>query len=544
MPSGSADLPLDGLFAVSRLPPSINLWILARLFLAATAITVAVFLLARLIFLSRPKRALTLTELNTRLNRHENGGTGVAVRKWRKLLLPPPKYGDEDELAKGESDGESDLWRIASKPVPHGLRGCLKQVAALAGEAAGPARPEKEEKVTTETALSPPVVRPVKHVRVVEPSRDELETMRAVWASPDMQGADGLGGIGGFRRTRDFYSKSQGGTAVIKRPGTSESSKAAAPGKPIPATRADESEEDSSDPPASTRPARRAPRFAASPAIARTASLSPTPSSRSRRPTSPSPLNPSARSPSPAFIVGARSAAGAKSSPTRRRALSPTHQPRSQSLSPAPGSDRASAVPRWVKTKSGRIASPAPARLAVSPDSDSDASSDAFSDEEGDGDVFEEASEEDVLAPTSVTSSLAGIAAVAAAIPPFSSDASIAIAPPSSSPVSVLSGGESPQDSPTPAHSASTKPTVIAARPPKLSITPSSPEVKVVALPPLPVSPATPTSPVSPASTGASTTSSEAETPSPTVGAGRRLSLRVEQALRDKQAKKEKRRGA
>ncbi|GJN88006.1 hypothetical protein Rhopal_000961-T1 [Rhodotorula paludigena] len=489
MPSGSAALPLDGLFAVSRLPPSINLWILARLFLAATAITVAVFLLARLIFLSRPKRALTLTELNTRLNRHENGGTGVAVRKWRKLLLPPPKYGDEDELAKGESDGESDLWRIASKPVPHGLRGCLKQVAALAGEAAGPARPEKEEKVTTETALSPPVVRPIKHVRVVEPSRDELETMRAVWASPDMQGADGLGGIGGFRRTRDFYSKSQGGTAVIKRPGTSESSKAAAPGKPIPATRADESEEDSSDPPASTRPARRAPRFAASPAIARTASLSPTPSSRSR-------------------------------------------------------SDRASAVPRWVKTKSGRIASPAPARLAVSPDSDSDASSDAFSDEEGDGDVFEEASEEDVLAPTSVTSSLAGIAAVAAAIPPFSSDASIAIAPPSSSPVSVLSGGESPQDSPTPAHSASTKPTVIAARPPKLSITPSSPEVKVVALPPLPVSPATPTSPVSPASTAASTTSSEAETPSPTVGAGRRLSLRVEQALRDKQAKKEKRRGA
>ncbi|BGP29468.1 hypothetical protein JCM10296v2_001207 [Rhodotorula toruloides] len=502
---------------------------------AALLVALSLILLTRLVFFPPVKRSLTLTELNTLLNRHENGGTGVVARKWRRRFFAPMRYGDEDELAGSGIEGSEDEfveWTFSSKPTPSGLRGCLKRVVVETSV----------EKVVEVAAIesegrSSPAPRSAKSVRVVEPNLDDIRALRELWASPEMQGPGGLGGIGGYRRTRDFYSKSQGGTAVIKRTTAIAPvvlKKVAGPGSVIPATKEDESEtvtEDEDDDAAPTKPRRTSRVSSLASSTTRTSSLSPSPATRRQRTLSPTSSS-STRSGSPAFVVGA----AAKSSPSRRRALSPTlgASPRTSSLSPGPPSVRP-VVPKWVKTKNGKLASPAPSKLGRDIGAD-----EAETTEE----EFDEAEADSATSPpTSLASTLAGIAAVAAAIPPIPSDASFAAAP-LSSPASVLSGGESPQESPTPA------PKYASVRPPKLAVTTSPPlEVRskplaslASSLPSPPASPLSPQSKPAPSNASAPPSSlgcppspiSPSPSPSPCVKAERRLGLRVQQSLKNK----------
>ncbi|GAA6049443.1 hypothetical protein JCM3770_007342 [Rhodotorula araucariae] len=533
---------------------SLNPGSLSLLFSLAAALALATFLLTTRLVFPPPKRTLTLTELNTLLNRHENGGTGVWARKWRKRFLAPPTFGDEDVLADAGIDeckgGETDAWRIRSRPPPQGLRGCLKRAVDMARDAAvdvpDPAL------VVSEAAADPPRPprRRTKQVRVVEPSLDDLEVLRTRWASPGMQGEHGSGGIGGFRSTRDFYVRGKGGMGVVQK-AVGAAEKKLEPGKATSATRADDDDEvveEGDGQGVLLRRSLRPPRLSAVPAPNRTTSTSPSPVGRRRRALSPTSPNPAHRSLSPAFIVGTNSST-AKSSPSRRRALSPTHPATGRAHSASPGPPAERAVPRWVKTRSGKLASPAPVRMAMSPDSAEESTVD---EDEG-----ESVSEEHVSTgrpPASPPTPVVGIAALAAVLAPLSSDASIAVSPVSPS-FSVLSGGESPQESPTPA------PTRLPHQPPKLAVTPSSAPSRQTpgnALAPLATSapvapmfaPSSAPSPASPIPSSLVTLSSVSDTtstspstvssasPSPTVGAERRHSLRVSRALRDKQGKR------
>ncbi|GAA5841458.1 hypothetical protein JCM9279_000659 [Rhodotorula babjevae] len=516
---------------------SLNLAQLLALFALAGAVALVVFLLTNLVVFP-PRRTLTPTEVNTLLNRRENGGTGVFARKWRKRLLPARQFGDEHVLADAGIDAPSAAadahkWHMRSSSPPPGLRSCLK--GALA-----PAPPTS----CTDEPTAP--ARPAKQVRIAEPSLAvELEALRERWASPDMQGEQGYGGIGGYRSTRDFVVARGKGAAAAAAPASKPASTAATasaaaevllPGKDIPATRADddeaafEVEEDDAEPLA-RRLQRHHPRLSAH--AVRTSSSSPSPRGRLRRALSPASLHPSsspstARSSSPAFVVGHHSTAH-KASPSKQRALSPnTAAPLSRAHSVSPGGVRA--APRWVRTKGGKLASPAPVRWAVRVEAGSGSGSEVDEVEEGEIELEDAASDlEDgeeacPSPPRGISTQLAGIAAVAAVAPPLPPSAALRLVSPSgpaSPALSVLSGGESPQESPTPSP----------ARLPALAVTPSS-------LPALPAQPLAPAPPPSASSTFQSTASSASSastsSPSPSVGAERRLSLRVEQALRDK----------
>lgn len=114
-------------------------------------------------------------------------------------------------------------YRMLSKPIPKGVRSCIKGPASPA-----PAPAVIEEATSTastatsEDSASTPTR---KSVRVVDPEaeRASLEALREFWSAPASHGQGsggaqaGSNGIAGYRRTRDIYTKGQGGTAVIKR---------------------------------------------------------------------------------------------------------------------------------------------------------------------------------------------------------------------------------------------------------------------------------------------------------------------------------------
>ncbi|GAA5865860.1 hypothetical protein JCM3774_003120 [Rhodotorula dairenensis] len=660
------------------LPPTrITAALLVRVAAVVALIAALVLFVSRRILFPHQKRALTLTEINTLRNRHENGGTGVVFRKWRKLFFPPPVFGDEDELAEaereaeleaeaaataaaaaadqaqanGDGSGVKDKWAYTSKPAPDGLRSCLKSSEKLAakdpastgasassgdGSAAGTPRVRSSDADTAaESTISTTFRSPPKRVRIVEPELEELELLRQLWSSPEMQAMTGSTGIGGFRRTRDFYSKSQGGSAVVKRPTAHAVSNAEA-GSLIPATKEDDDEGVPvvAGPTPAVKPLLRLrdPGNLAAPKSARQSSLSPVPTNRRHRTLSPtSPAAGGARAGSPAFIVGSQSSA-AKASPNRRRALSPAtvSATGTRTASPGPGGLAADvAGPRWIRVR------PHPSAIRINKDDEAaaaESSEHETTDDDGTAD-------EDVLSPslsatpeTPQTTSSVAVAGKGAtdgtATPPPSSLASVLhtltgidaltytgddLAPELEhhqnhcgsddqvnaaglSPAnSVFSGGESPQDSPSPSphqalhhrqpsraptstcsSSSSTGPSA----PPAVSVTPSSLQTLAAPLPPfadesvrgsaspvhrrsspaegaVPIDRANPAEAVVPTSHVPSITSSSsassssvasrtsnaatssAVSPSPCVAAqDRRLSLRVQQALRDKQHKR------
>lgn len=464
--------------------------------------------------------------------------------------MPARQFGDEHVLADAGIDARDALdqthkWHVRSTSPPPGLRSCLKSALA----AAPPTSHDDEPSAPA---------RPAKHVRIDEPSLvDELESLRERWASPEMQGEQGHGGIGGYRSTRDFVvARGKGAAAApAAKPAPAPASATAAaevllPGKDIPATRADDDEaalevEDDDAEPLARRLQRHHPRLSAH--TSRTSSNSPSPLGRRRRGLSPASLHPSslpARSSSPAFVVGHHSTAH-KASPSRRRALSPntaTSPSSARSHSLSPGADRA--APRWVRTKGGKLASPAPVRWAVALEAGSGSE---VEEETEEGEIeFEDAAsdlEEDdhdeacPSPPRGISTQLAGIAAVAVVAPPLPPSASLHLVSPSgpaSPALSVLSGGESPQESPTPSP----------ARLPALAVTPSSPPAPVAQpLAPAPAlaaaaSPSPSSSAETPSSTSTAVSTASSSCPSPSIGAERRLSLRVEQALRDKHGKR------
>ncbi|GAA6043062.1 hypothetical protein JCM8097_005143 [Rhodosporidiobolus ruineniae] len=562
-------LPLPPLPSLSVVPAWLNLVAghpLVSLVLAFLALFT--LSLARLVFFPPTKRSLTLTELNTALNRHENGGTGVWARKWRRRFLPQLKYGDEDELAAHDKEGEGEeqwlaRWTVMSRPPPSGLKGCLKRAerfeaslrvsptTALVEQSS--ASPSPSHPPSPSPSPAPPVPKSAKRVRLLEPSLAELNLLRLTWSSPDLQGPFGAGGIGGYRRTRDFYSKSQGGRAVIKpAPGVAaagasavvggakaekerkeESPARTAVGRVIPATKADDDldaltteEEDSSSPPTgggrTSSPARprRAPRLVL-PAQQRGSSLSPSPITR-RHTRTLSPASPT----SPSHKV----------SPSRRRALSPVLAPVGASgsgsggraQSPSPGHERApspsgagagsgvgagagAAQPKWVKTKSGRMATPAPARVVSEGEEETEEEVDGFDEDDS---PSQSSDAEHLFSPDTIPA------------------LSLSLALSSPPPTSAMDGLDSVPDLIV---SPSTPPLSTVSLPPSLP-SPSPP-----ALPPSPSSPSSPTSPTSPSafSTPSSTLSTAssatgASSPSPCVQKERRLSLRVQQALGSK----------
>ncbi|GAA5992795.1 hypothetical protein JCM11641_001042 [Rhodosporidiobolus odoratus] len=577
------------------LPASFNFQLPATLSFAHACILLAFFLLSSLLFPPRG-RPLSITEQNTRKNRYENGGTGARGRTWRKALLPPLKFGDEAELeGAGIEEGIAEAWKLVSKPAPSGLKGCLKraesfeaasrqavlggQLPALSSCASSLAHsPSPPPATIADTGSSlPSSMR--KSVRVVEPSLHELQALRALWSSPEMQGETGAGGIGGYRRTRDFYSRSQGGKAIIKGaggPGKKEQEKrgeekkdsentATEPkkdplpqspstleGSSIPATQDDGAngtldKEGNATPSchadSAARRSRHSSRLAPPTAPTRVASLSPSPVIRRahQRTLSPSSLS---------------AAVCNKASPSRRRALSPVVAPASRSSSAPPTADRrASAVPRWVRTKGGRVASPAPP-AAINRSSSRDSTSD---EEEEEVEAFDEDDAEPLSPVSSAASppaSPVGVAKLAAAFPSPAS--------------SILSGAESEQESPSPSLILLPHPRSTASNAseqgisgvPSLLISPSTPPISngdveifsALTLPPaitslttesspLPPSPApspspssTPLRPSDSLPSPPSNTAAEPSTsPSPCVQKERRLSLRVQQAVAKKE---------
>lgn len=142
------------------------------------------------------------------------------------------QFSDDELLEGGENeDGDHQItFRLVSKPLPWGIKGCLKQRHLLAGgtggvggEGTGGETSDSDSIFTDDgepysTSNTP---QHKKSVRLLEPSKVSLEALREYWSgTEDAGGGGGSGpgvGIGGYRRTRDFYVKGQGGSARVKR---------------------------------------------------------------------------------------------------------------------------------------------------------------------------------------------------------------------------------------------------------------------------------------------------------------------------------------
>lgn len=139
----------------------------------------------------------SLTDKNTLLNRRENGGAGYARRRGG---LRHRNWSDDDDgeapLSEAEKEAERQKIRFTSRPVPDGVKGCLKRT---------PSPFPTSETDDSDYMSEGGTVSRRRRVRVVEPGMEKasLEEMRA---------ASGKGrGIGGFRSTRSIYSRGQGG---------------------------------------------------------------------------------------------------------------------------------------------------------------------------------------------------------------------------------------------------------------------------------------------------------------------------------------------
>ncbi|GAA5857359.1 hypothetical protein JCM8547_002240 [Rhodosporidiobolus lusitaniae] len=597
---------------VSHLPRSTTLVFVLLAFLA--------LVLLRLFLFPPSRQPLSLTEANTLFNRRENGGTGVYARKIRRALLPPLRYGDEDELKGAGLDGEEgekafEGWNVRMGPVPSGLKGCLRRAevfelalkAAVLPDSTLPSSPSTDEKPASSSPISSPSPLPPpsppprssKTVRVIEPSLVELEALRELWASPEMQAQGGQGGIGGYRRTRDFYSKSQGGKAVIKRAGaaaaaggagekekekkgerapsstplvatSSTTAHAAVPvSGDVPTTKEDSSSSSRPSVPRRISPRLSIPASASSNASSRTASLSPSPITR--RPGHVRTLSPSS---------------GVKVSPQRRRAASigrsasPAGGAGERNASPAGvgagvgggGGGAAGAVPRWVKTRGGRVASPAPARVA-STGGEGETEEEVTEFEETEEEEEQEGEDSPVWGggagrfPSSPASSDGGSERgreLSSDVELDSPTPSLLLTchplPPLSAPAKPSLRVDLPSSSsfpPSPVTSSSPTTTTNGVHDPlpALVVSPSTPPLSTASLPSLSPSSSSPCPSPSPTSSTASsspassasptTTSSQSSaappspSPSPCVQKERRLSLRVQQSLGKKERQRE-----
>ncbi|GAA5829534.1 hypothetical protein JCM5353_001284 [Sporobolomyces roseus] len=342
------------------------------------------------------------------------------------LAMGPTRRGlgdieDEDEEDDQVGEGGEKLfernWRVKVKPIPTDLKGCLKREGSfevakrkedekeitgrIGGEAAAESANATDEKVessrqspspspsisvsssSSHSFYSPPLpspsppllpvvpstpipARPRKTVSILEPSLVELEALRTMWDSPEMQssvnGGFGLGGIAGYRRTRDYYARGQGGRGVNKTASSKTPSPAPPPATPksttpIPqvekekTTTTDQEEEMTTEEESPRLPSSslsvNGTRRSAVPSLARQSSSSLSPSPASRRPLIKRALSPNA---SAGTGVGGINR-GTSRAGSSRRGPSPSNagSNRTASISPSPATERAQ--PRWVKTK-------------------------------------------------------------------------------------------------------------------------------------------------------------------------------------------------
>lgn len=354
--------------------------------------------------------------------------TALAMAPLRRGLGEPGSdyedglFGDDDDyLSSG-----SEFWKVKVKPPPAGLKGCLKREGSFevtkqmvrddsAGAVAAHEKPRPPNTLSpipspavsvsssdgdnsfyspsiSEARTSPPprydeavieagdpaapgARKPSKFVSIQEPSLVELEALRELWDSPEMQstvnGGNGLGGIAGYRRTRDHYARGQGGRGLNKAAAPVAATAAAPNTSALPSGKVVESHRADSVAKASEKDKPRGVDDEGSPRSRRplNAGLSRTSSSLSPSPITRRPVAKRALSPNQTGIVVA------SSTTSRRRGLSPnpgtgtlagTSPLRSSSTSPGPSTsslDRAQ--PRWIKTKKtakGMVQTQFPAR--------------------------------------------------------------------------------------------------------------------------------------------------------------------------------------
>lgn len=101
-------------------------------------------------------------------------------------------------------------YRLISSPTPTHIRSALRKSLQTPP-------PTPKSQTATETAADSPALSAAasakRRVRVIEPDVEALEALREYWTGIGTP----LTGIGGYRRTRLFYSKSQGGASAVRR---------------------------------------------------------------------------------------------------------------------------------------------------------------------------------------------------------------------------------------------------------------------------------------------------------------------------------------
>ncbi|KAL8277374.1 hypothetical protein RQP46_010214 [Phenoliferia psychrophenolica] len=168
------------------------------------------------------------TTLNTTLNAGKSSTSG------RRRGLRHRVYDSDDEREEDGPTVPDGPYRLLSKPIPESIKPCLKPRHIGIGVASFRDRLASAEMVSTSSgdetvplatdggrSDSPAGSEGVdsdgnyagRRVRLVEPeSKASLIALRELWG-----GENSRGGIAGYRRTREIYTKGQGGTAVIKK---------------------------------------------------------------------------------------------------------------------------------------------------------------------------------------------------------------------------------------------------------------------------------------------------------------------------------------
>jgi len=479
------------------------------------------------------------------------GGEKLFERNWRVKVKPVPKdlkgclkregsfevakrkddTKEEGEVSRIETDGlvgeeESESNQVGSNDLPSPSPSPSISVSSSSSHSFySPPLPSPSPPllpVVTSTSVPP---RARKTVSILEPSLVELEALRELWDSPDMQssvnGGFGLGGIAGYRRTRDYYARGQGGRGVNKTASSKSPSPAPSIPKPTLPTPAIEKEKEkekttSTDPEEEITTEEESPRLPSSslapsgtrrsavPTLARQSSSSLSPSPVSRRPLIKRALSPNASAGSGVGVNRGTSRAGSS-----RRGPSPSNlgSNRTASISPSPAVERAQ--PRWVKTKKSTL--PKPTIGAEEEDDElggtgrnGTMSATVPDDDEEDG--YEDVpptppsqpSLSLAMAPLSTTSSTTTSSSISPSLELLLDHTNRSLIKHDSQSRSIespMSGSESIDDSPSPLpHSInqlpnpSPSPTLSpgAKSTPSFEITPASPDSQLVPLPPLP----------------------------------------------------------
>lgn len=298
------------------------------------------------------------TTLNTTLN-------AGRPQAGRRRGLRHRVYDSDDERDDDSPLVPAGPFRLVSRPIPESVKPCLRPRHIGIGTASF--RDRLGEGADDDEAVSRPRSASTtgKTVRLVEPeSKATLLALRELWSGEG--GKPGRGGIAGYRRTREIYTKGQGGTAVIKGPPAPiippivvfGDSDPPSPAQPLLASTSESDSETDATAPDQPPPKRplRSPAHPPHQTPARSSSLTrPRSRSSSSSPRSASPLSSQRpRSASPALRPSTPPSTASSLATTLTNGTTNGH-PKSlaRSLSPLarPAHLPAPATPKWIKSK-------------------------------------------------------------------------------------------------------------------------------------------------------------------------------------------------